>query len=139
MFYKFMWLPSPEPLITELRSEKVDQSTMALVSKLNEKIDLEDWRDRYSKEYNEYLEGQRNGIYELESGLNQELLQAIQSLNEGMVGKKLLYWFDVDRDENEEFVWVNCPISDSKLDDLGDTYPIKNRLLSVNQSLVFPL
>ena len=136
-----MWLPDTTHTIWEMKTEKEAEPALQnyFASLINQCIDLNNWLADYSKHYQKWLNDDAQTIFNPESPLLKEMLEAIEQVNRKTdADKHLLYWYDIDRTINENYSWTNCPITGSKLKNLGKTYFYTNRLISEKAGLVLP-
>jgi hypothetical protein len=92
----------------------------------------------YSLAYKKWLNEDDKSIYDISDPLNSIIIDGLIKANNGYTPELFLYWLDVDRTDNEEFVWEYCPLSKKRLIYLGDDYPKINSLMSPDFPLLFP-
>lgn len=138
-FYYIMWLPDTAEIIWDMKNKTQMSSDFYLYHSLNQHIDLGKWTKTYTELYKDWLEADTQEIYNLQNPSIQKMLSAIQKVNTNLPqNTKLFYWFDVDRTENEDFIWENSPIDRTKLVDLGEGFYYLNRFVDLKNYVVFP-
>ena len=138
-FYCVMWLPDNAEIIWEMKNKTQMSSDFYLYHALNEYIDLEKWIKKYTELYKDWLEADVQEIYNLQNPSIQKMLYAIQKVNTNLPqNTKLFYWYDVDRTENEDFIWENSPVDSKQLVNLGENFSYLNRLIDTKNYLVLP-
>ena len=135
---KVMWLPGEDEILFDMKNGIPIPLTSKLYTYLAEHISVNKWRDLYKLKYDDWLYKDDASIYDINHKVNTMMLYALLKVNETLSGKKLLYWFDIDRTENENFVWEECPLSLNRLMHLGANYPQINVLMSPDYPLIFP-
>lgn len=137
-YYKIMWVPNSN-VIWNMKSEEIDEKSEEYQDIINSYLDLKQWTLEYKNAYNDWLKNDDNTIHNMDSALIKKIRAVIDIINEKFKDEGLLfYWYDVDRDKNENHEWRLSPISGIKLYDLGEEYPNVNRLVSFEDSLCFP-
>ena len=137
-YYKIMWVPNSN-VIWNMKSEEIDEKSEEYQDIINSYLDLKQWTLEYKNAYNDWLKNDDNTIHNMDSALIKKIRAVIDIINEKFKDEGLLfYWYDVDRDKNENHEWRLSPISGIKLYDLGEEYPNMNRLVSFEDSLCFP-
>ncbi|MCG8322154.1 MAG: hypothetical protein MI921_21835 [Cytophagales bacterium] len=137
-YYKIMWVPNSN-VIWNMKSEEIDEKSEEYQDIINSYLDLKQWTLEYKNAYNDWLKNDDRTIYNMDSALIKKIRAVIDIINEKFKDDGLLfYWYDVDRDKNENHEWRLSPISGIKLYDLGEEYPNVNRLVSFEDSLCFP-
>lgn len=137
-YYKIMWVPNSN-VIWNMKSEEIDEKSEEYQVIINSYLDLKQWTLEYKNAYNDWLKNDDNTIHNMDSALIKKIRAVIDIINEKFKDEGLLfYWYDVDRDKNENHEWRLSPISGIKLYDLGEEYPNVNRLVSFEDSLCFP-
>ena len=137
-YYKIMWVPNSN-VIWNMKSEEIDEKSEEYQDIINSYLDLKQWTLEYKNAYNDWLKNDDRTIYNMDSALIKKIRAVIDIINEKFKDDGLLfYWYDVDRDKNENHEWRLSPISGIKLYDLGEEYPNENRLVSFEDSLCFP-
>ena len=133
-----MWVPNSN-VIWNMKSEEIDEKSEEYQVIINSYLDLKQWTLEYKNAYNDWLKNDDNTIHNMDSALIKKIRAVIDIINEKFKDEGLLfYWYDVDRDKNENHEWRLSPISGIKLYDLGEEYPNVNRLVSFEDSLCFP-
>ena len=133
-----MWVPNSN-VIWNMKSEEIDEKSEEYQDIINSYLDLKQWTLEYKNAYNDWLKNDDRTIYNMDSALIKKIRAVIDIINEKFKDDGLLfYWYDVDRDKNENHEWRLSPISGIKLYDLGEEYPNVNRLVSFEDSLCFP-
>ena len=135
--FKIMSVLSQYEIIWDMKTECEIPRTENLYNGLEKFINIEEWVREYYSFYKKWLYEDAICIYDISSSINQMMINAIIAYNDSN-GNKLLYWFDVDRDIDEQFKWKLCPLSGTELIQLGDDYHPNNRLISSVYPLVFP-
>jgi len=143
-FYFVMWLPAEKNSIwgaktkTQLvQNELVEGIDLYVL--LNQQIDLETWRKAYGVLYQNWLENDDLAIFDLQNPIIQNLLNALQIINKNLPENlHLCFWYDIDRTENEAFIWQKSPISEQHLIDLGTDFFHQNRLWDKDNFLLMP-
>ena len=137
-YYKIMWVPNSN-VIWNMKSEEIDEKSEEYQVIINSYLDLKQWTLEYKNAYNDWLKNDDNTIHNMDSALIKKIRSVIDIINEKFKDEGLIfYWYDVDRDKNENHEWRLSPISGIKLYDLGEEYPNVNRLVSFEDSLCFP-
>ena len=135
---KVMWIPGEDEILFDIKNGIPIPLTSKLYVYLAEHISVNKWRDLYKAKYEDWLYKDDASIYDINHKVNTTMIYAISKVNETLSGKMLLYWFDVDRTTNENFVWQECPLSQNRLLRLGANYPHINVLMSPDYPLIFP-
>lgn len=136
-----MWLPDTKHTIWNMKTEKEAEFLFQnqIVSLINQNIDFNNWLANYCSYYQKWLNEDDQTIFDLRSPLLKSILDAIQNVNKKMDdNKRLFYWFDIDRSFKEDYRWKNCPITKTKLINLGQNFFYANRLISQKVDLVLP-
>ena len=106
---------------------------------INQHIDFNNWIANYNMYYKKWLDEDDETIFNFNSPLLSTILEVIKKVNEKLdIDKHLFFWYDIDRTFNEDYYWENCPVTKSKLINLGENYFYTNRLISSNIDLVLP-
>ena len=137
-YYKIMWMPEPESIIWHWKTGTPAKESHMVVEEMAKYIDLLQWRIDYARQYQNWLADLGSEIYDLKSSLNSSIIDSIGKFNGVSKVIKIFYWFDVDREKDEGFVWRKCPLTGESLFDLGEDFPNNNRLISERKFLVFP-
>ncbi len=141
LYYKLMWLPNTKHTIWEMKTEKVAKFSEQkyFTSLINQNIDLNDWIADYSNYYKKWLDNDDETIFDFNSSLLKSILDAIKKVNKKLdKDKHLFYWYDIDRSFNEDYNWIECPITKKKLINLGNNFFYTNRFISEKADLVLP-
>lgn len=138
-FYCVMWLPDTSEIIWDMKNKTQMSSDFYLYHALNQYIDLEKWIKKYAELYKDWLEADAQEIYNLQNPSIEKMLSSIQKVNANLPqNTKLFYWFDVDRTENEDFIWENSPIDHAQLVNLGEDFYYLNHFVDLKNYLTFP-
>ncbi len=137
--FKIVWLPQQDEIIFNAKYETPVSLHSDLYSKLATYIDIGEWKYLYEKAYRNWLDDISDAVYNIHDQVNRSMIVALIQLNETLPGRRLCYWFDIDRTHNEGFTWKCCPISGKELILLGDGYSRKNSFISPEYPLVFPV
>jgi len=143
-FYELMWLPKTKNCIWEAKTKKALAQNQTvegvnLYALLKQEIDWAKWRKNYARLYKNWLENDQTAIFDLENPVVRQMFSAIQGINKILPPNlHFCYWYDIDRTENEDFVWEKSPISSSPLIDLGEDYFYQNRLWDKENHLLLP-
>lgn len=135
---KVMWLPEEDHILLDIRNEKFISINSKLYYHLSSYINIDNWRDLYKKKYSDWLNNDDHSIYNIHDEVNSIIINALLSLNKDLKSRMVFYWFDVDRTDNEKFIWEYCPLSKRRLIQLGDKYPKINSFISPDYPLIFP-
>jgi hypothetical protein len=65
------------------------------------------------------------------------MINALAAANEALTDKAFLYWFDVDRTLNADFIWEFCPLSGKRLMPLDGSDSQVSLLISPDYPLIF--
>lgn len=143
-FYYLLWLPKAKNIIWDAKNKKaLAQNVLCegfdLAGMLREEIDLGKWRKKYAQLYRKWLENDNKAIFDFEQAILKDILSAIRCVNEKLPPDlHFCYWYDLDRSENEDFVWTHSPISGDPLTDLGDDFFRESRMWDKNNGLLLP-
>ena len=137
MDYKLMFAGNEKKIIWDMLSEKEISLNDKIYQDLNEEIDLNKWGAKYSKLYKNWLENDDETIYDINSAINSEAINALKNYNKKSKNK-IYYWFDVNRDSNPDYQWKRCPLTNRPLVLVSKEYHNNNRLISEDAPLVFP-
>lgn len=129
---------SQKEVIWNIRSEEEIACNEPIYKGLSRYIDIEEWTRRYYTFYKKWLYEDDSYIYDITSPINQDMLKAIIEYNRSSEDRIFL-WFDVDRNIDEQFKWIYCPISKKKLIFLGESIHPNNRLVSPAYPISFPI
>ncbi|MBN8786802.1 MAG: hypothetical protein J0I84_06920 [Terrimonas sp.] len=135
---KVMWLPKQAEILFKMKDETSLPIKSALYSYILEYIDIVKWRKEYTQKYNDWLNKDDDSIYQIENGINMQMIDDLIKVNKRLRYEKIFYWFDIDRTYNDQFLWKYCPISNKELINLGNGFPKINSLISPDYPLVFP-
>lgn len=135
---KIMWLPGEEKILFHIKKEQPLSFESKLYNHIFNFIDIEKWKDLYSKAYNNWLNKDDSSIYDINNDVNLMMITSLAKANEALKNEIIFYWFDIDRTNNESFIWEYCPISKKRLIYLGDDFPKINSLISPDYPLIFP-
>ena len=135
---KLVWLPEEKQLLFDAKSQEYLSLESDAFRQILMFIDLDRWTASYSVAYKKWLNEDDMSIYDFNYPVNAVIIDGLIKANRGSEPELLLYWFDVDRTDNEEFVWEYCPLSGRKLINLGEDYPKINSLVSPDFPLIFP-
>jgi len=140
--YKVMWLPEIDQIIWRMDKEapaSADVQTL-IINNLAKYIDLQQWHSSYSQLYNRWLQDESTEIYNITSEINSRMVAAVKKANESLVKEEMLifYWFDKDRTEDDDWIWMNDPIDGAPLIALDKNFHHLNRKVSLKSYLVFP-
>jgi hypothetical protein len=136
---KIMWLPDGHEhkhLLYMTNNSFVEDLEILKLIDLNI---LTTWSDFFDKEYDDWLSGYSDLIFDLESPEISLILEHLVDLNKSQSKVEFFYWFDVDRSINEKFKWKNCPLTGEALVNLGKEYLKNNRLVAPKAPLCFPI
>lgn len=139
-FYKVMWIPNSKEIIWNMEREEQMPLDFYIYDVLKGKMDILNWSEKYELKYKNWLDDINHDIYDINNVLHIETIKTIQTINNSKLLKnkdKLYYWFDVDRDLNDNYEWIESPISNSKLQKFN-SYPSINRNISNEDHMVFP-
>jgi hypothetical protein len=138
LLYKIMWA-GKDNIIWNMKDESLVPLKSIAYNVLEDYIDYNDWRKKFSKSYNEWLVGDNSDIYDINFSLNKQIIELLPLLNQDLKKDKITiyFWFDVDRDLYENFQWEFCPLTKNKLTKLKNTHK-NNLLISKDSYLVFP-
>jgi len=139
-FYKVMWVPNSVELVWDMEKEEEMPLGFYIYDLLNSKMDMLSWSKKFELKYKNWLNDIDHDIYDISSTLHAEVIKTIRTINDSKLLKsndKLYYWFDVDRDTNDNYEWVKSPISKSTLQQLT-SFPAINRNISEKDYMVFP-
>jgi hypothetical protein len=137
-FLKIMSLAGQDEIIWDMESDEELPIDHVAYIKLNKYIDLHAWNKAFNDKFMAWLELDDLTMYNIHDPINMEMIEAVIDANLINDGFKLFYWFDVNRDITLNFNWKYCPISNSRLMNLGKNFHRKNRLISSSFPLVFP-
>ena len=137
-YYKVMWVPNSN-VIWNMKTEEIDERSEEYQDIINSYFDLNQWKLEYKNAYDDWLKNDNNTIHDVDSDLIKRIRAVIGIINEKLKDQShLFYWYDIDRDKNEDYQWRLSPISGIKLYNLGEEYPNINKLVSFEDSLCFP-
>lgn len=136
--YKIMWVPETEKVIWDMRTEEPISINDMIYKRVTNHLNLTKWIKFYKGLYSDWLEDDKNDVYDITHDINQMAINALGKINQSLNEIKLYYWFDKDRTEEENFQWEFCPLTNQKLIYLGKEYHYLNRYISPNSFLVFP-
>jgi len=135
---KLMWLPDVKEVLLFIKDETFVPGDAELYNQVSTYLDIDQWKIRYSALYDKWLNDDDASVYDVDNEVNQTIINALIKVNSALKDKLILYWFDVDRANNENYQWKICPISKTRLIYLGDEYPKINSLVSNDFPLIFP-
>ena len=137
-YIKLMWLPALQKSLLVMEDESVF-ADRDLTFQIIYQLDLETWHNHFRILYKAWLNGDSEEIYIIQSNINYSIISKIEKLNKKLKDIKLFYWFDVDRskEENYDFVWKNCPLSNKPLIQLKNVH-VNNKFISPKYPIVFP-
>jgi hypothetical protein len=135
---KIMWVPGAESLLWNMKDESQLSSQSAIYKLVEGNSEIVSWASRFDQLYEQWLEGDNDVIYDVKHEVNREILSILRTLNTSLSELAIFYWFDVDRTDNDDFVWTESPFSGKPLLDLGPDYHFLNRLVSLEDYVVFP-
>lgn len=136
---KVMWLPKEDEVLFNIKNETFLPIQSKLYNEVFNNFDITKWKKLYGQAYDKWLNEDDSSIYDINSQVNQSMINTLVKVNELLGGEMIFYWFDIDRTDNENFKWEFCPLSKKRLIHLGDEYPKINSLISPDYPLVFPL
>lgn len=140
LLLKIMWTCDIESVVWNMKSEVNIRNDSDYVKNFSELFDLKAWSVNYYAKYKKWLDEDSKQIFDLEDDETKRLLTAIGKINRKNKDIVYFYWYDIDRSEkNVNFVWKKSPISGAPVLDIGTEYHPNNRLISIDDYLVFPL
>lgn len=134
-----MWLPETKRVIWDIKNEQqipLKSQPYLDIASLN--FDLNKWIKEFGKLYRLWLDEDDKRVFDLNHEVNKMPIEMLIALNKAADNYKILYWFDVNRDENPEFKWEYCPISKTLLKEFNEDLPRKNKYFSDVYPLIFP-
>ncbi|MCZ8355628.1 MAG: hypothetical protein O9340_12890 [Cyclobacteriaceae bacterium] len=135
---KVMWTSEEETVVWDMKSEENLKYDSKLVSEFCNYFDLVDWSKKFKTLYSQWLEEDADFVYKLDNPLISSLLLAIKKFNFDNNEVLFFYWYDVDRTKKNNFSWSLSPITGKPLIDLGSDFHPNNRLISLDDFIVFP-
>ena len=135
---KIMWLPEAASMIWDMKHESEISLGAIQDETANVYAEISSWAGRYEQFYKRWLEDETDVIYDIDHEINREILSIVKGLNATSNKYIFFYWFDVDRTNDDKFRWVTSPRSREVLFDLGPDFHFLNRLISVEDYMVFP-
>ena len=133
-----MYIPGEESPVWDIELEEPISVSDPLLAILEKEVGTSEWIREFAEIYNLWLEDDSNEMYDIFNEVNLSMIKKLDHYN-STAQEKVYYWFDVDRVEHPDFKWKTCPLSNSELIDLGEKVPKKNRLMSKNHSIIFPI
>jgi len=135
---KVMFTSIQEGIIWNASTEEQVKISHPSYDLLNEHIDVSNWIENYSNLYLEWLNNDVEYIFDINHFINSNMVNSLIELNESTKEFKIYYWFDVNRDKYPDFVWDFCPLSDTLLINLPDSFHMNNKKISTVFPLIFP-
>lgn len=137
--YKIMWLPGTKRVIWDIKNEKqIPLKCRPYLDIASLNFDLNKWAKEFGKLYHLWLHEDDKHVFDLNHEINRLPLELLINLNKMAENYKVLYWFDVNRDEYPAFKWEHCPISKTLLKAFNEDVPRKNKYCSDIYPLIFP-
>jgi len=138
-FIKLMWMPEGESVMWNMQDEEPIPERSLVHTEISKYLDIKNWRTLYALKYNSWLQSLSGEIFQINDPVNIMALEAVDKYNKmESIKDRVFYWFDIDREKNEDYQWELCPITGEKLASLGTDYPMNNRLVSWKKNMVFP-
>lgn len=136
--FKIMWVPETEEVIWDMKTEEPISINHIIYNKVIKHLDLTNWISFYKILYSDWLDEDKNDIYNISHEINQMVINTLEKINQSLDDMKIYYWFDIDRTEEENYQWKICPLTNQNLKYLGKDYHYLNRFISPKKFIVFP-
>lgn len=133
-----MWLPDSKTNNYLWHMTDGEPFTDSSILNKEDKQIIEEWAKWFEYEYREWLAGESKDLYNPFYSLNGNMVKHLEKINARQSEFQIFYWFDVDRSEEPDYVWICCPVSGLPLANLGSIYTQSNRLISIRHPMCFP-
>ncbi len=139
-YFKIMVLPHDEDILWDMKTGDQLPMSHKAYSYIQESshFNVSAWVHAYSDLYIDWLKNDNLAIYDIDSVINKEILDFITKIQPNLPFK-LYFWFDVNRDLKEGYLWTVCPISKQPLLELNDDFSLLNKLVSPIYPITFPV
>ena len=134
-----MYLTDVDPIIWDVRTEEPLDEGHIYYKVLNSFVDINEWKLKYGQLYKAWLEIDDTSIHDIHHSINKDMINALIDANKHLDESLIYFWFDIDRSEDESFEWEVCPLSRQRLQMLGSECLRKNKLISPDFPIIFPV
>jgi len=135
---KLMWVPETKEIIWDIQTEEPVPADNGIYKEVNSVFDLENWSNEFKTIYFAWLNEDKEELYDITNEFYTKTLEHLEIVNKNAKVYQLYLWFDVDRTLNENFLWNNCPLTQTPLVRLSENYHYLNRFISREKFLVLP-